>query len=113
MIIGYPRKTNKAKVHEPLKMNDCYVKGMTNTESLGIIVGEGLNWERQFNTVHDKSSGGLESLKRLKNILPHFSLSKVYRALVESQMLYANITWDSLSSSKWNPFNVSQTEQFL
>ena len=66
MIIGHPRKTNKAEVHEPSKLNDYDIKRVTNTKSLGTIVDEGLNWEGQFKTVHNENCGGLESLKRLK-----------------------------------------------
>ena len=39
-------------------------------------------------------------LKRLKKIFPQFSLSSLYRALVESHMWYVYVVWDSLSTSK-------------
>ena len=73
---------------------------MKNTKSLGIIVDEGLNWERQYKAVHNKSRGGLQSLRRLKNILSQSSLSNVYRALIESQIRYADVIWGSLSNTK-------------
>ena len=100
MIIGHPRKTKKIEVHEPLKLIDYDIKRVMNTELLWIIVDEGLNWERQFKSSHNKSHGGLESLKRLKNILPQSSLSNVYRVPVESHMRYADIIWGSPSNSK-------------
>ena len=73
MIIGHPRKINKIEVHEPLRLNDSDLKQVMNTKSLGIIVDEGLNWERQYKTVHNKSRGGLQSLRRLKafSLNPH------------------------------------------
>ena len=100
MIIGHPRKINNIEVHEPLRLNDYDIKRVTNSKSLGIIVIEGLNWERQYKTVHNKSRGGLPSLRRLKNILPQSSLSNVYRALIESHIRCADITWGSLSNTK-------------
>ena len=56
--------------------------------------------KQQFKTVYNNSRGGLESLKRLKNILSQSSLNNVYRALVESNMRYADVIWGSLSNSK-------------
>ena len=98
MIIGHPRKINNIEVHEPLTLNDSDIKRVTNTKSLGIIVDEGLNWERQ--TIHNKSRGGFQSLRRLKSILPQSSLSNVHRALVESHIRYSDAIWGSLSNTK-------------
>ena len=99
-IIGHPRKINKIEVHEPLRLNDSDIKRVTNTKSLGIIVDEGLNWERQYKTVHNKSRGGLQSLRKLKSILPQSSLSNVYRALIGSHSRHADVIWGSLSNTK-------------
>ena len=93
MMIGHPRKTSVIEVHEQMSLNGIELKRVANTKSLGIIVDEGLNWEQQFKTVYNESRGGLESLKRLKNILSQSSLSNVYRALVESNMRYADVIW--------------------
>ena len=83
-----------------MRLNDSDIKRVMNTKSLGIIVDEGLNWERQYRTVHNKSRGGLQSLRRLKSILPQSSLSNVYRALIESHIRYADVIWGSLSNTK-------------
>ena len=100
MIIGHPSKINKIEVHEPLRLNDSDIKRMTNTKSLGIIVDERLNWERQYKTVHNKSRGGLQSLRRLKSIRPQSSLSDVYRAVIESHIRYADVIWGNLSNTQ-------------
>ena len=85
---------------------------MTNTKSLGIIVDEGLNWERQYKTVHKKSRGGLQSLRRLRSIRSQSSLSNVYRALLESHMRYVDVIWGSLSNSKIGFFQCLQDSSF-
>ena len=41
MISGHLGKVNKIEIHEPLRLNDSDIKRVTNTKSLGIIVGEG------------------------------------------------------------------------
>ena len=100
MIIWTSSENKKIEVHEPSRLNDSDIKRVTNTKSLGIIVDEGLNWERQYRTVHNKSRGGLQSLRRLKGILPQSSLSNVYRALIETHIRYSDVVWGSLSNSK-------------
>ena len=100
MIIGHPRKANRIEEHETLRRNDSDIKLVTNIKSLGIIEDEGLIWERQHMTVHDKRRGGLLSLRRLKSSLPQSSLSNVYRALSESNIQYADVIWGSLSNTK-------------
>ena len=100
MRTGHPRKVNKVEVHKPLRLNDYDIKRVTNTKLLGITVDEGLNWERQYKTVHNKTRGGLQSLRRLESILPQSSLSNVYRALIESHIRYADVIWGSLSNTK-------------
>ena len=81
-----------------MRLNESDIKQVTNTKSLGIIVHQGLNWERQYKTFHNKIRGGLQSLRRLKSILSQSSLSNAYRALVESHN--ADVIWSSLSNTK-------------
>ena len=102
MIIGHPRRTNKLRVPEFLKLNDSEIKRVVKTKSLGVIVDQGLNWDEQFNQVKMKVSCGLKSLIKIKNIIPQSQLDHVYRALVESDLRYANIIWGSLPTSKLN-----------
>ena len=45
-------------------------------------------------------SGGLAALKKLKNIVPQSQLCNVYYTLMESQLRYADVIWDSLSKTK-------------
>ena len=63
IFIGYPRRTNKVEISEPLNLNDSEIKRVAKTKSLGVMVDEGLNWEDQFSKVKGKISGGLKSLK--------------------------------------------------
>ena len=100
MIIGHTRKINKIEIHELLRLNDSDIKRGTNTKSLGIIVDERLNCERQYKTVHNKSCGGLQSLRKLKSSLPPSSLCNVYRCLIESHIRYTDVIRGSLSNTK-------------
>ena len=102
MIIGHPRRTNKVEISEPLNLNDSEIKRVAKTKSLGVMVDEGLNWDDQFRKVKGKISGGLKSMKKLKNLISQSQLDHVYRALVESHLRYANVIWGSLPKSKLN-----------
>ena len=48
----------------------------------------------------DKINSGVWTFRRLKNILPQSQISTVYYALVESQLLYGDVVWGSLSKTK-------------
>ena len=62
MIIGHRRRTNKVEIQETW----LRYKTSEKTNSLGVIVDEGLNWEEQFITVKGKVHGGVTSFKKLK-----------------------------------------------
>ena len=74
MIIGHPRRTNKVEISEPVNLNDSEIKRVAKTKSLGVMVDEGLNWDDQFSKVKGRISGGLKSLKKLKNLFHNPSL---------------------------------------
>ena len=102
MIFGHPRRTNKVEISEPLNLNDSEIMRVAKTKLLGVMVDEGLNWDDQFRKVKGKISGGLKSMKKLKNLISQSQLDHVYRALIESHLRYANVIWGSLPKSKLN-----------
>ena len=99
MNIGHSRKVNTLNISNALMLNDSAIKRVTKTKSLGVTVDENLKWGEHFNTVKGKICGGLASLKKLKNIIPH-KLCSVYYAIVESHLRYANEIWGSLPKTK-------------
>ena len=74
-------------------LNGAEIKHVKETNSLGIIVDEGLNWNEQYKKVKGKVSGGLWSLKKLMKIVLQSQLVNIYHALVESHLRYANVVW--------------------
>ena len=77
-------KFNEAEVSETLNLNNSEIKRVAKTKSLGVVVGEGLNCDNQLSKAKGKISGGLRSLRKLKNLIPQSQLDHIYRALVES-----------------------------
>ena len=86
MIIGNPRTINDVEVSEPLNFNDSEIKRVAKTKSLGVVKDERLNWDNQFSKVKGKISGGLRSLRKLKDLIPQSQLDHVYRTLVENHL---------------------------
>jgi len=54
----------------------------------------------QYESVKKKVAEGLAAMKKLKGILPQSMLFKVYKALVESHLRYAEVVWGSFLNTK-------------
>ena len=100
MIVGHPLKTKNLDLPDVLKLNNCEIKRVDKSKSLGFIIDEKLNWDEQFRRTKSKMSGGLAALKKLENIISQSQLRHVYYALIESRLRYADVTWGSLSETK-------------
>ena len=100
MIIGHPMKAKDTNAPTGLELGSKEIKRVSNTKSLGVMVDAYLNWEEQFKSVKSKIRGGLASLKKLKNILPHSKLCSVYYAIVENHLRYSDVIWGSLPARK-------------
>ena len=72
---------------------------MSSTKSLGVMVDDYLNRDDQFKIVKSKLCGGLASLKKLKNILPHSKLGSVYFPIVESH-IHSDKIWAVFQQEK-------------
>ena len=98
MVIGHQRRIKEIRI--PLELNDCEIKRVEKTKSLGVIIDEGLKWKDQYISLIGKLAGGLSSLKKLRDILPQSRLCDVYHALFESHIRYGNVVWGTISSSE-------------
>ena len=63
-------------------------------------------------SIKKKVAGGLAAMKKLKGILPQSMLFKVYTALVESHLRYADVVWGSLSNTKISALQRLQNRAF-
>ena len=100
MVIGHQRRKSEIGDFPPLELNDCEIKRVEKTKSLGVIIDEGLKWKDQYKSLIGKLAGGLSSLKKLKDVLPQSKLCDVYHALFESHIRYGNVVWGTISSSE-------------
>ena len=101
MVIGHRRKLNRVGDNLPhLFLNDQVIKRAEKAKYLGISVDESLNWKEPYKTVKNTLKGGINTLRKLKSILPQRKLEQVYKALFESHLCYGDIVWNALSSAK-------------
>ena len=112
MVIGNPRRTNKFADLPPFFLGKNEISRVNKTKYLGVTVDNKLNWGDQFRSVKGKIASGLASLKKLKNIISQSQLMKVYYALVESHLRYANVVWGSLSDTKMEALQRLQNRAF-
>ena len=94
MVTSNPRRTNKFADLIP------FFLGKNEICRGGVTVDDKLNWGDQFRSVQGKIASGLESLKKLKNIISQSQLMEVYYALVKSHSRYAKVVWGSLFDKK-------------
>ena len=64
------------------------------------MVDENLIWKEQYKSLKGKIKNALSSLRRLKNILPQSKLDQVYKALLDSHLIYSDEIWGKLSNTK-------------
>ena len=76
--------------------NKVEVKMARKTQYLGLTIDESLSWSQQYKIVKGKLKGGLNSIRKLREILPQSQLFLVYEALIESHLRYGNLIWDHL-----------------
>lgn len=83
-----------------LKVNNVDVKRVADTNFLGIIINETLNWNTHIKIIENKISKNIGVLYKAKQYLNINSLKKIYFAFINSYLNYCNIVWASTYKSK-------------
>ena len=66
MIMGQPLKDKSLDLPEVRKLNNCDIKRVEKSKSLGVMIDEKLNWDELFRRTRSKMSGGLTELKKVQ-----------------------------------------------
>ena len=88
------------------------IKRVNKTKYLGLTIEESLSWNQQYKIVKGKMKGGLNSIRKLREILPQSQLCLVYQALVESHVRYGNLIWGHLPEKKLCALQTIQNRAF-
>ena len=100
MFLGNDKQLSKISEIANIKINKDEIKRVNKTEYLGLTIEESLSWNQQYKIVKGKLKGGLNSIRKLREILPQSQLCLVYQALVESHLRYGNLIWGHLPEKK-------------
>ena len=100
MFLGNSKQLGKISEIGDLKVGEDEIKRVRKTKYSGLTIDETLSWNQQYKTVKGKLKGGLDSIRKLRQLLPQSQLFQVYRALVESHLRYGNLIWGHLSATK-------------
>ena len=96
LFIGNDKQLSKISDIGNLEMGNDEIKRVRKTKYLGLTIDESLSWSQQYKIVKGKLKGGLNSIRKLRNILPQSQLFLVYQALIESHLRYRNLIWNHL-----------------
>ena len=76
-----------------IKINDLEIKRVFTFNFLGIIINDKLDWNDHINYVAQKILPVINTLNRLKHLLPIRILKMIYNSLILSRLHYGNILW--------------------
>ena len=102
MSLGNSKQLGKISEIGDLKVGEDEIKRVKETKCLGLTIDETLSWNQQYEIVKGKLKGGLDSIRKLRQLLPQSQLFQVYRALVVCHLRYGNLLWGHLSANKLN-----------
>ena len=100
MFSGNSKQLGKISEIGDLKVGEDEIKRVRKTNYFGTTIDETLSWNQHYKIGKGKLKGGLDSIRKLRQLLPKSQLFQVYRALVESHLRYGNLLWGHLSATK-------------
>ena len=96
IFLGNSKQLGKISEIGDLKVGEDEIKRVRKTKYLRLTSDGSLSWHQQYKIV----KGGLNSIRKLRHMLPESKLFQVYRVLVESHLRYGNLLWGYLSVTK-------------
>ena len=100
MFLGNDKQLSKISEIGNIKIDKDEIKRVNKTTYLGLTIEESLSLNQQYKIVKGKLKGGLNSIRKLREILPQSQLCLVYQALVESHLRYGKLIWGHLPEEK-------------
>ena len=100
MLLSSNKQLGKISEIGDLKVGEDEIKRVRKTKYLALTIDETLSWNQQYKIVKRKVKGALDSIRKLRQMLPKTKLFRVSQALVESHFRYGNRIWGHLSATK-------------
>ena len=80
MFISNDKQLSKISDIGNLEIDKDEIKRVSKTKYLGLTIDESLSWSQQYKIAKGKLKGGLNSIRKLREILPQSQLFLVYQA---------------------------------
>ena len=101
-----------------MEFNHKKINRFTKTRYLVFNINENPSWQDQYEGVKATVKSDLSAILKLKDILPQSKLAAAYQELIESHLIYVNISWGFISVSvsvfiifKFTTYNL-QSQQY-
>ena len=112
MFLGNDKQLSKISEIGNIKIDKDEIKRVNQTKYFDLNIEESLSWNLQYQIVKGKLKGGLNSVRKLKDILPQSQLFLAYQALVESRLRYGNLICGHLPEKKPSALQKIQNRAF-
>ena len=89
----FSRKNNKP-CHPDLSFNQTIVNRTSSQKPLGLILDEKLDFKEHVKVLIDKSSKGVNVIRKLRGQVPRRSLVPLYKSFTRSILEYADVIYD-------------------
>ena len=99
MIAGSRQGLNKITNDLEIDLGGNNIKRVNETETLGVIVDDQLNWKTHLDSIVTKVSNGIGMIRRMKAFVPQMTLISVYNANILPHFDYCSLVWDTCSNN--------------
>ena len=93
MLIGSRQRLNTLTESPTFAINDFQISQVTTAKSLGVIIGDRLDWSGHIEKITKKVASGIGAIKRIRHLVPQSTLHLIYQALIQPHFDYCNIVW--------------------
>ena len=95
MLIRSSYNLNNKAGDNPVLLNNVAVPRFNTYKCLGAEINEKLSWEKQIETMCNKASAGIGTIRLIKPYVPVDSLQTIHKALVQPYFDYCSPLWDN------------------
>ncbi|CAG2205733.1 unnamed protein product [Mytilus edulis] len=85
--------------YPPLILNNVNIKRVTCHKHLGLILNDKLSWTDHIADICKKCHNKLNTILRMRHILPRLCIEKLYKTFVRSLLDYADVIYDNCTSA--------------
>ena len=93
IFIGSRQRLCTLTVPPRPSINGAPIEQVTAAKSLGVLIVNNLTWRSHIDKLTKKISSGIGAIKRVRHLVPYWTLHSIYQALVQPHFNYCNFVW--------------------